>query len=114
MRTEAVNYILTTYSATMFGDRASIHQMVVSAEVAKGLIGPATQIVATRASHENLAKLVFGQDMRVTRFADMVPEKSAILVHYRGAPIGDDGVPPEGSTVTFYLVESEEYQEPED
>lgn len=116
MRNSPVDYILTAYSASMFGDAASIHQMKISEDAAKMLIGPATQIVATRTPHEQLAKRLFGHDLSVNRFADLtpVPEKSAILIHYRGSPVGDDGVPPEGSTITFYLIESEEYLEPED
>ncbi len=111
MRVSAVNYVLTTFSPTMFGDRASIHQMTMPIEDALALIDHSTtQIVATRASHENLAKNLFG-DLRTTRFADMAPDKSAIFIHYRGAPIADDGVIREGGVVTLYLIESEEYQE---
>jgi len=119
MRTLPVDYVLTTYSATMFGDMASVHQMKIeNLGLVQGLVGPNTQIVATRPSHENLARKFFGSEIRSTRFADMAPAhdsfKSAILLHYRGAPISDDGLIPEGGTVTFYLIEAEEYQEPED
>ena len=113
MRTEPVNYILTTYSATMFGHAASVHQKLIDHATATTLVNDQTQIVATRPSHENLAKSQFG-NLRTTRFADMAPEKSAVLIHYRGAPMGDDGIVPEGGTVTYYLIESEEYQEFED
>lgn len=113
MRKLPVDYVLTTYSVTMFGPKASIHQQEVTIETAKCLLGVGTQIVATRASHENMAKHLFG-DLKTTRFADMAPDKSAIVIHYRGAPIDDTGVVPDGSTVTLYLVESEEYQEAED
>jgi hypothetical protein len=113
MRKTAVAYVLTTFSPTMFGDRASVHLQTVPQDVATTLVNDQTQIVATRPSHENLARDVFG-DLRTTRYADMVPEKSAILIHYRGAPISDNGQVPDGGTVTYYLIESEEYLELEE
>lgn len=112
-----MNYILTTYSATMFGPRASIHQREISLEEAKARLTDDTKIVATRQSHEMLARRLFG-DLPTTRFADLTPppteDRSAILIHYRGAPVGDDGVPPEEGTITLYLIEAETYLEPED
>lgn len=113
MRKLNIDYVLTTYSPTMFGESASIHQKTITVDEAKAIMGENTQIVATRPSHENLAKRMFG-DLRTTRYADMSPEKTAVFIHYRGAPIDDDGIPPEGSTVTLYLIESETYLEPED
>jgi len=113
MRTSPVNYVLTTYSATMFGTAASIHQKEVTLDEAKALIGPSTTLIATRKSHENMAKRVFG-DLAVERFADMHPEKSAILLHYRGVPLSDEGTVPADATVTLYLIESEEYLDEEE
>jgi hypothetical protein len=107
-----LKYLLTTFSLTMFGDSASLYIKTISEDEAKGMVGPNTQIVATRPSHENMAKNLFGS-LRTTRFADMAPDSSALAIHYRGPPIGDDGVVPEGSTITYYLIESEEYAEEE-
>lgn len=110
MRILPVTFVLTAFSITMFGSKASIHMEEVSLETAKCLLGPATQIVATRPSHENMAKQLFG-DMRVTRFADMTEGTTALVLHYRGAPIDDTGTVPEGGVVTVYLVEADSYQE---
>lgn len=103
-----VNYILTTFSPTMFGESASIFMRTVPKKEAKELIGSETQIVATRESHENLAKNLFGP-YRVIRSADLSPDRSAILIHYRGPPVQDDGHTPKGAVLTYYLIEVEEY-----
>ena len=107
-----VHYILTTTSMTMFGERATAHIKIVSEREALERIGSETQIVATRESHENMAKGLFG-DRRVVRQADMGPEKSAICLIYRGPPVPDSGVVPKGATMVYYLIEVEEYYEEE-
>jgi len=108
-----ISYILTTFSPAMFGDKASIHLKTISVDEAKQIIDDKTEIVATRASHENLAKNIFGIT-RTARFADMRPEKEAILIHYRGPAVSDDGLTPATGVVTLYLIESENYLEAED
>lgn len=113
MRKSPVEVILTTYSVTMFGPKASIHQQEIDEATMLSLIGPDTQIVATRQSHESMAKQLCG-DLPVTRFADMSPDSSAIAIHYRGAPISETGQLADGGVVTYYLIESEDYLEEED
>lgn len=105
-----VDYILTTFSPTMFGESASIYLKTIDKDDAKGRIGVDTQIVATRESHENMARNLFG-DHRTVRHADLAPGRSAVIIHYRGPPVGDDGHTPKGATLTYYLVEVEEYEE---
>lgn len=97
---------------TMFGGEATAHIKIVSEREALERIGPETQIVATRESHENMAKGLFG-DRRVVRQADLGPEKSAICLIYRGPPVPDNGVVPKGATIKYYLIEVEEYYEDE-
>jgi len=108
----SATYILTTFSPTMFGEKASIYMRQVSKDEAKSKISDETRIIATRESHENMARNLFG-DRDTARYADMGPDKSAILIHYRGPPVGDDGHTPKGGTLTFYLIETEPYEEPE-
>ena len=109
-----VEYILTTFSVSMFGPKASIHLQELTLEAAKCLLGMNTKIVATRNTHEALAKRTFGEAIEVVRFADMTPDHSAIVMHYRGAALKDDEAVPEGSTITYYLVESEDFIEEEE
>ena len=106
------HYILTTTSLTMFGEKSTAHIKIVSEREALERIGPETQIVATRESHENMAKGLFG-DRRVVRQADLGPERSAICLIYRGPPVPDNGTVPKGAKIVYYLVEVEEYYEDE-
>jgi hypothetical protein len=107
-----VDYILTTFSPTMVGEGASVYMKTVSKEDAKELIDETTQIVSKRESHENMARNLFG-DRRNINFADLGPGKSAILIHYRGAPVPENGHTPKGGIVTLYLIEVEEYESSE-
>lgn len=107
-----VDYVLTTFSPTMFGVKASIHMKIVTKTEAQKLVNEGTAIVSTRISHENMANNLFPCENK-SRFADMRPGRSAILLHYRGPPVDDDGAIPDGGEVTYYLVESEDYAEEE-
>lgn len=46
-----VDYVLTTFSPAMFGEGATAHIRIVTAEHARELVGETTKIVATRISH---------------------------------------------------------------
>ena len=104
------NYILTTLSPTMFGASASIFMKTITEDEARDRITDDTQIVSTRESHANMAQILFGT-RRVIRIAELGPDRCAILIHYRGPPVGDDGHKPKGGTITYYLFETEEYDE---
>jgi hypothetical protein len=109
-----IDYILTTFSPAMFGDRATTHIRLVDRDEAMRLASDRTQVVATRFTHERLAKLQFPHSSNVpTRYANMRPGVNAIAIHYRGAPLPDSGEVPPGSVVTFYLIEVEDYQDAE-
>ena len=93
----------------MFGESAGIFMRIITKAEAKKLIDDETQIVATRESHENMAKHLFGS-RRVVRTADLSPGRSAVLIHYRGPPVGDDGHTAKNAVITYYLIEVEEYE----
>ena len=111
--TPPVDYILTTFSPTMFGSAASVYIREVEADVAKKAMNGETPVVANRDSHRNMAANLFGNRPNV-RYADMQPGKSAIIIHYRGPAVPDDGTIPDEGSVSFYHIESEEYLDPED
>lgn len=105
-------YILTNMSPSMFGTGATIHIKLISAEEARSYVDETTQIVATRITHERLARNQLpGCHPETSRFASFKPGTVALNLHYRGAPIGDDGEMPLNGVVSFYLIETEEYQE---
>lgn len=106
------DYILTTFSPALFGERATVHIRTIALEDARRLVDENTKVVSTRVSHEKLAKTSFpnaGSD--VQRYAQLPPGKSALLVSYRGPPVPDTGVVPAGGSITIFLIESDEYQE---
>ena len=106
-----INYVLTTFSPAMFGEAATSHIKIIPHEEAKRLIDSDTKIVATRVSHERLAKAQFpGASEEVSRYAMLKPGVCAIHLHYRGPQVPDSGEMPAGAMVTFYLIETEEYQ----
>lgn len=108
-----INYILTTFSLAMFGEGATIHTRVITQEEADRLVDEHTKIIATRVSHERLARNQFGGlTNEVARFASMEPGANAIHISYRGPPVAEDGELPFGGSVILYLVETEEYAEP--
>lgn len=109
--TRNVDYILTTFSPTMFGGRASIHIETLDKDNAAAFVGEDTAIVATRASHENMAKNLFGDAQPVTRFADCRPGRSALVIHYRGSQVPDDGTIPADGVVTIFRVDVEDFIE---
>jgi hypothetical protein len=109
-----IDYILTAFSPAMFGNAATAHIQMLTLEEAKERVDANTLIQATRSTHEMLARNVFPQITRpATRYADLTPGRAVLHLHYRGPPIGTDGVVPAGSVVTPYLIEVEEFQEAE-
>jgi hypothetical protein len=106
------SYILTTFSPAMFGEKATIHIKAVERAEAEKHIDRTTRTVATRVSHERLAKTQFpGSSDELARYANFKPNTCAILLSYRGPPVPDTGEVPTGGSVMFYLIEVEEYQE---
>lgn len=96
----------------MFGTMATAHLRLVAREEADAWVTENTKIVASRASHERLAKLQFpGAAEALQRYGTLDPGKNAILISYRGPPAPDTGIVPDTGTVLFYLIEVEEYQE---
>ncbi len=109
-----VAYVLTTFSPAMFGERASAHVRMISHEEAKSLVSSGTRVVATRPSHERLARNQFpGVSEDTARYAVLKPGTNAIHLHYRGPQVPDSGELPLGGMTTFYLIETEEYAEAE-
>lgn len=106
-----INYILTTFSPAMFGEKATTHIRIISPEEATSLVDGSTRIVATRTSHERLARSQFPAASEDTaRYAMLKPDTCAIHLHYRGPQVPDDGSMPMGGMVTFYLIETTEYE----
>jgi hypothetical protein len=106
-----IDYILTTFSPAMFGDGATVHIKAVHTDEAQGYVSEDTTIVATRVSHDRLARNTFPNAAdEVTRYATLKPGVNAIHVHYRGPSVPEDGRIPIGGMVTCYLIEVEEYQ----
>jgi hypothetical protein len=107
------DYVLTTFSPAMFGERATAHIKIIPQEVAQSLLGEETRVVATRVSHDRLARTQLpGAHHETARYAQLKPGIMAIHLHYRGPAIGEDGRMPVGGMCTFYLIDVEEYQEP--
>jgi hypothetical protein len=106
-----INYVLTTFSPAMFGEGATVHIRPITLEDAQKLVDEDTRISATRVSHDRLARLKFPNAHEETaRYAQLKPGTSAIHLHYRGPQVPDSGQMPIGSSVSFYLIEAEEYQ----
>lgn len=109
-----ISYVLTTFSPAMFGDGATVHIRAISLDEARSYTDDRTKIAATRISHERLARETFpGVASEVRRYAELKPGGSAILLHYRGPQVNEDGKIPVGGIITCYLIEIEEYQEHE-
>lgn len=109
-----IDYLLTAFSLTMFGEGATAHIKALSMDEARSLVGKDTKILAPRVSHERLAKNQFPEAAgEITRYAELCPGMTAIQLHYRGAQLPEDGQLPAGATITAYLIEVEEYHEPE-
>lgn len=107
-----INYILTTFSPAMFGDAASVHIKLIGEEEARRLVTEDTKIVATRGTHERLARIQFPHaSQEFSRYASLRDGVNAIIIHYRGPPLSDSGDLPPSAVVSFYLVEVETYQE---
>lgn len=98
----------------MFGDGATAHIRVLPTSDAKKFVSEKTKIMATRVSHERLARTTFPNASGETaRYAMMKPGTCAILLHYRGPQVPDTGELPADGITTFYLIEAVEYQEHE-
>jgi hypothetical protein len=81
----------------MFGKNASAHIRIVSKEEAETLVGPSTRVVATRVSHERLAKSQFPDAANETaRYAMLQRGTDAIHMHYGGPQVADTGELPVG------------------
>lgn len=106
------DYVITTFSPAMFGQGATAHIKMISQDDARKLIGPKTQIIATRVTHDRLARQQLpGANPETGRYANLKDGISAISLHYRGPNIPDDGTMPLGGQCTFYLIEVEDYHE---
>lgn len=109
-----ITFILTTFSPALFGTKATCHIKLIDAATARSLVDEDTRIVATRISHERLARTLFPDAARETsRYANLKPDTNAILLHYRGPQVPDSGEMPLDAVVTYYLIETEQYQEHE-
>ena len=109
-----IHYVLTAFSPAMIGTAATVHIKIIPIEEARKLVDSDTRILASRTTHERLAKSQFpGAGGELTRFAQLSPGTNAIHLHYRGPMIPDDGTLPIGGMVTCYLMEAEEYLTPE-
>ena len=107
-----INYILTTFSPAMFGEGAVAAIRMISTKEARGLVTDDTRIVATRVSHERLARSQFpAAGDETARYAQLKPGVNAIHLHYRGPQIPEDGEIPAGAMVTYYLCEVTEHSE---
>lgn len=107
------DFLLTTFSPSMFGEKATVHIRLVDTDEAKSLVGPNTVAVASRVSHEQLVKRQLdAATTRTQRFVTMMPGQSGVAIHYRGPAVPDDGTLPAGGAVNFYHIEVEDYQEP--
>jgi hypothetical protein len=109
-----INYVLTAFSPAMFGEGATVHIKAVHTEEAQAMVSEDTRIVATRVSHDKLARNTFPKvNEEVTRYANLKAGTNAIHLHYRGPQVPEDGRMPIGSVITCYLIEVEEYQDKE-
>ena len=109
-----ISHILTTFSPALFGAKATCHIKLIDAAKAQSLVDEDTRIVATRVSHERLARTLFPNASRETsRYANLKPSTNAILLHYRGPQVPDSGEMSPDAVITYYLIETEQYQEHE-
>ena len=109
-----IDYVLTTFSPAMFGEKASAHIRIIPHEEALALVSEATRVVATRLSHDRLARGQFSNVSKDTaRYAMLKPGTNAIHLHYRGPQVEETGEVPLGGMVNLYLIEVDEYQESE-
>ena len=96
----------------MFGEKATAHVRIVEQDEALRLTGQKTLVVATRVSHDRLARAQLPHVAPQTaRYATLTPGTTALHLHYRGPQVGEAGELPVGGMVTYYLIEVEAYQE---
>lgn len=106
-----IDYILTAFSPAMFGEEATAHIQLIPLDEAQSLVDDRTIVMATRSTHANLAKTVFPQATKLTRYVSLSPGVAAIVLHYRGTPLPNDGRLPTDAVINAYLIEVEELQE---
>lgn len=106
-----IDYILTAFSPAMFGEGATTHIQLIPLDEAQSLVDDRTIVMATKNSRLNLAKTVFPQATQMTRYVSLSPGEAAIIIHYRGPPLPNDGHLPAGAVISAYLIEVEELQE---
>jgi hypothetical protein len=110
-----IDYVLTAFSLTMFGKGATAHIKALPIEEARSLVGKDTKILAPRVSHERFAKLQIPEATGgFTRYVELSPGVNVIHLHYRGPQLAEDGHLPSGGAVTAYLIEVEDYHEPDE
>lgn len=95
----------------MFGVKSTAHIRIVDQQEAARLVDKDTKIVATRTTHERLARSQMPQAVETARYAELRPGRSAIHLQYKGPPIADDGNLPLGGHITYFLIEVEDYYE---
>ena len=77
--------VLTAFSPAMFGEGATAHIKIVDAATAQSLIGKNTKFVATRVSHDRLARTqLLGAEDETARYAILKGGVAALHLHYRG------------------------------
>lgn len=80
-----VDYVLTTFTPAMFGEGATAHIKIVEAAETQSLVDRNTRIVATRVSHDRLARnQLKGMAQDTARYATLKGGVTAIHIHYRG------------------------------
>ena len=107
----AIDYVLTSFSPAMFGEGATANIKIVEAAEAHPLVDRNTKIVATRVSHDRLARNQLTCVVEKTaRYATLKGGVTAAQVLYRGQQVGEDGRMPTGGMATYYLVEVDEHR----
>lgn len=102
-----IEYILTAFSPSMFGDGATVNIRRIEADEAVRLVDVGTKIMASRVSHERLARSTFPSVAGpAARYAMLGPGKNAIHLHYRGPQIPESGAMPAGGSINYYLIET--------
>ena len=70
----------------MFGEKATAHIKIISPDEAQGLVDQTTKVVATRVSHDRLARTQLpGAAEETARYAMLKEGVSALHLHYSWA-----------------------------
>lgn len=106
-----INFILTSFSPGMVGEKGTMHIRAIQMHEAQALVDEDTKILATRIPHERLARGLFPKvSSELARFVSLREGVNALFLQYKGPQLGEDGKIPFGAVVTPYLIEVEEYQ----